>query len=61
MFEKGDYVVYGTRGVCLIRDIAPVDLLVWTGTGFIILCARSRAEAEPFTFPLTARRRLSGV
>lgn len=26
MFEKGDYVVYGTRGVCLIRDIAPVDL-----------------------------------
>lgn len=26
MFEKGDYVVYGSKGVCLIWDIAPVDL-----------------------------------
>lgn len=26
MFEKGDYVVYGSKGVCLIQDIAPVDI-----------------------------------
>lgn len=26
MFEKGDYVVYGTKGVCQIRDITHVDI-----------------------------------
>ncbi len=26
MFEKGEYVVYGTKGVCLIWDIAPLDI-----------------------------------
>lgn len=26
MFEKGEYVVYGSKGVCLIQDIAPVDI-----------------------------------
>ena len=26
MFEKGEYVVYGSKGVCQIRDIAHVDI-----------------------------------
>lgn len=26
MFEKGEYVVYGTKGVCCIQDIGHVDL-----------------------------------
>lgn len=25
MYQKGDYVVYGTKGVCLIEDVAPID------------------------------------
>ncbi|MCC8080482.1 MAG: CarD family transcriptional regulator [Lachnospiraceae bacterium] len=26
MFEKGEYVVYGSKGVCQIQDISPVDI-----------------------------------
>lgn len=26
MFKKGEYVVYGSKGVCRIQDIAPVDM-----------------------------------
>ena len=26
MFEKGEYVVYGSKGVCKIQDISHVDI-----------------------------------
>ncbi len=26
MFAKGEYVVYGSKGVCLIRDISQIDI-----------------------------------
>ncbi len=26
MFRKGEYVVYGSKGVCLIQDISPIDI-----------------------------------
>ncbi len=26
MFQKGEYVVYGSRGVCLIQDISPIEI-----------------------------------
>ncbi|MCC8028639.1 MAG: CarD family transcriptional regulator [Lachnospiraceae bacterium] len=26
MFEKGEYVVYGSKGVCQIQDISPIDI-----------------------------------
>ena len=26
MFKKGEYVVYGSKGVCLIQDVAHVDM-----------------------------------
>lgn len=26
MFQKGEYVVYGTKGVCFVQDIAHVDI-----------------------------------
>ncbi len=26
MFAKGEYVVYGNKGVCLIQDISPIDI-----------------------------------
>lgn len=25
MYQKGDYVVYGTRGVCLVEDVTKID------------------------------------
>lgn len=25
MYQKGDYVVYGTKGVCLVEDVAPIN------------------------------------
>ncbi len=36
MFEKGDYIVYGTTGVCQIEDITTMDPLQ-TGTGRLTL------------------------
>ena len=27
MFQTGDYIVYGSRGVCRIKDIGTLDFL----------------------------------
>ena len=56
MFEKGDYVVYGTRGVCLIRISRLLISLVWTGTGFIILCARVQGGSGTVYLPIDSTK-----
>lgn len=25
MFQTGDYIIYGTKGVCQVRDVGPID------------------------------------
>lgn len=50
MFEKGDYIVYGTTGVCQIEDITTMDPLQ-TGTGrfFYVLVPSSQKGGKIFT------------
>ena len=50
MFEKGDYIVYGTTGVCQIEDITTMDPLQ-TGSGrlFYVLVPSSQKGGKIFT------------
>ena len=26
MFQKGDYIIYGGSGVCLVEEVGPMDM-----------------------------------
>ena len=50
MFEKGDYIVYGTTGVCQVEDITTMDPLQ-TGNErlFYVLIPASQKSGKIFT------------
>ncbi len=56
MFEKGEYVVYGSKGVCKIQDISHVDIPVLTEIVFSILCIRCRIVSRQSICRLTVTR-----
>lgn len=48
MFQKKDYVVYGTEGVCLIDDIRPIAFDRLETKEYYVLIPQNKKEASVF-------------